>query len=203
MIINKRIIAVYTTPSIGVFVDVVSRVTWGVTFSGKHSTSEAYIDTMLDTSALKAETFTPLASVTPEMVLAWAEAKEGGQAFLDHIGSYHYENLALKDAQFDLVPATGFVTKSPSQVIAEFTAAIQQRLDDFARTRKYDGILSLASYATDPDPKFAAEGKYGVDARSATWAKSYEIMAAVQAGTRPMPTLEQILSELPALSWPA
>ncbi len=85
---------------------------------------------------------------------------------------------------------------------AEFTAAIQNRLDAFAKTRNYDNILSAATYVTSTVPKFAAEGQYAVESRDATWAKSYEIMGAVLAGTRPMPTLEEVLRELPALAWP-
>jgi hypothetical protein len=88
------------------------------------------------------------------------------------------------------------------QIIAALTAAIQKRLDDFARTRGYDGILSACTYATSTNAKFSAEGQYCVTARDATWAKCYEIMAAVQAGTRPMPTLETIMLELPVLAWP-
>ena len=81
--------------------------------------------------------------------------------------------------------------------------ATQQRLDDFARTRNYDGILSLCTYATSTVPKFAAEGQYGVEARDATWAKLYEMLAEVQAGTRPMPTgFADIEPELPVLQWP-
>jgi len=38
------------------------------------------------------------------------------------------------------------------QIVAQYTAAIQKRLDDFARTRDYDGILSAASYATSAVP---------------------------------------------------
>lgn len=79
----------------------------------------------------------------------------------------------------------------------------QARLDNFARTREYDGILSLCTYATSPSAKFAAEGQYGVEARDATWAKLYEILAEVQAGTRPMPSgYSAIEAELPALVWP-
>jgi hypothetical protein len=81
--------------------------------------------------------------------------------------------------------------------------ATQQRLDSFASSRNYDGILSLCTYATDPNPTFQGEGQYGVEARSATWAKLYDILAEVEAGTRPMPTgYEDIESELPALTWP-
>lgn len=79
----------------------------------------------------------------------------------------------------------------------------QAHLDTFARTRNYDGMLSLCTYATSTKPKFAAEGQYGVEARDATWAKLYEMIAEVQAGTRPIPSgFEDIEPELPALVWP-
>lgn len=89
-----------------------------------------------------------------------------------------------------------------AEIIAPYTAAIQKRLDDFARTRNYDGILSAATYATSAVAKFRAEGQYAVEARDATWAKGYEILAAVEAGTRTAPTLDELAAELPALAWP-
>lgn len=80
----------------------------------------------------------------------------------------------------------------------------QQRLDDFARTRNYDGILSLCTYAASTVPKFQAEGQHGVEARDATWAKLYEMLAEVEAGTRPIPGgYSDIEPELPVLQWPA
>jgi hypothetical protein len=86
---------------------------------------------------------------------------------------------------------------------AEIVEATQARLDDFARTRNYDGILSLCTYATDTNPKFAAEGQYGVSARSETWATLYTILAEVQAGARPVPTgFADIEPLLPVLVWP-
>ena len=88
------------------------------------------------------------------------------------------------------------------QIVAQYTAAVQKRLDDFARTRNYDNIMSAATYATSTVPKFKAEGQYCVEARDATWAKCYEVLAAVEAGSRPMPTLEELLAELPVLTWP-
>lgn len=81
--------------------------------------------------------------------------------------------------------------------------ATQQRLDDFARTRNYDGILSACTYATSAVPKFAAEGQYAVQARDATWATLYQFMADVQAGTQPVPTgFEGVEPLLPPLAWP-
>jgi hypothetical protein len=92
---------------------------------------------------------------------------------------------------------------TPESIIQSIVTATQKRLDDFARTRNYDGILSLCTYATSTVPKFQAEGQYGVTARDATWAQLYEIMAEVEAGIRPMPEgYSDIESELPVLAWP-
>lgn len=79
----------------------------------------------------------------------------------------------------------------------------QRRLDEFAQTRNYDGILSAASYATSLNERFQTEGQYCVDVRDLTWAKLYEILAEIQAGTRQAPnSFSDIESELPVLSWP-
>jgi hypothetical protein len=79
----------------------------------------------------------------------------------------------------------------------------QQRLDEFAQTRGYDGVLSLCTYASSANSKFQQEGQYGVEVRDATWAKLYEILAEVQEGTRPIPSsYADIENELPALVWP-
>jgi hypothetical protein len=79
----------------------------------------------------------------------------------------------------------------------------QQRLDDFARTRNYDGILSLCTYVTSTVTKFQIEGQYGVTGRDATWTKLYEILAEVETGVRPLPSgYADIENELPNLEWP-
>ena len=88
------------------------------------------------------------------------------------------------------------------QIIVQYDAAVQKRLDDFAKTRNYTNIMSAATYATSTVPKFKAEGQYCVEARDATWAKCYEVLAAAEAGSRPMPTLDELLAELPVLTWP-
>lgn len=83
-----------------------------------------------------------------------------------------------------------------------YTASIKNHLDAFAKTRRYDGILSACTYATSSVRKFSAEGQYAVEARDATWTKFYEILADVESGIRPTPHIEEIISELPELAWP-
>lgn len=91
----------------------------------------------------------------------------------------------------------------PDQLLAQIVQATQTRLDAFAQGRNYDGILSACSYATSTVPKFQAEGQYCVQARDATWAALYAILAQVQAGERPLPQgYADLEAQLPILAWP-
>lgn len=100
--------------------------------------------------------------------------------------------------------------KTPDELAADaqalqtsIVAATQERLDAFARTRNYDGILSACTYASSTVPKFAAEGQYCVNARDNTWATLYTLMADVQAGNWAMPTsFDDVEPLLPTLEWP-
>ena len=109
-----------------------------------------------------------------------------------------YDNQADEDA------AVAADTAAKNKAIQDaIVSATQLRLDTFAQTRNYMGILSAATYATSNVPRFQAEGEYCVNQRDATWAKLYEMLAEVQAGTRPMPTgYADIEAELPVLVWP-
>lgn len=108
------------------------------------------------------------------------------------------------EQDWDIIPASAEeAAQRKAALQASIVAATQARLDDFARTRGYDGILSACTYATSTVTKFQAEAQYCVQARDATWAKLYEMLAEVQAGTRPMPSgFEDIEAELPPLNWP-
>jgi len=92
--------------------------------------------------------------------------------------------------------------KTPEEILVEFVTKIQDRLDTFARTRSYDGILSACTYATSTNPRFASDGQYCMQVRDATWAKGYEVLNAVQSGQRGIPTWEEFEAELPVLQWP-
>ncbi|MBE0469608.1 MAG: hypothetical protein IBX55_08910 [Methyloprofundus sp.] len=83
-----------------------------------------------------------------------------------------------------------------------FETLIQQRLDDFARVRGFDNILSAASYATSTNAKFSADGLRCVQLRDDTWAAMYEILNDVNTGARPAPgSIDDIEDELPKLVW--
>ena len=88
------------------------------------------------------------------------------------------------------------------EIQAQYVIEVQRRLDLFAGTRGYDGMLSACTYAASTVPQFRAEGQYAVEARDAAWAKCYEVMALVMAGQMPLPSLDELFAMLPGLVWP-
>lgn len=80
------------------------------------------------------------------------------------------------------------------------TALVQAYLDRSAAEYGYDNIVSLCSYASSSDARFAQEGRAGSALRDAVWRRCHELLAEVEGGTRGMPTDEELLAELPSLS---
>lgn len=112
-----------------------------------------------------------------------------------------------EDAVFDLISREWKDPPEPPQpsvqeIIKQYTDAVQARLDSFARTRGYDSVLSCTSYANSTNPKFAAEAQYMIQARDNTWTTCYQILNEVMSGTREIPTLDELMNELPPLAWP-
>ena len=94
-------------------------------------------------------------------------------------------------------------TDAAEELQKEVTQATQKRLDDFARTKTYDSILSACTYATSAIPRLQTEGQYCVTARDNTWETLYTILEEVAAGTRALPSgYDEIEPLLPVLAWP-
>ena len=93
--------------------------------------------------------------------------------------------------------------REAERIRREIMDGVQRYLDDFARTKTYDSMLSACTYATSTVPQFAKEGQYCVEKRDECWAILARIEAEVLAGARPAPTgFNDIKDELPALEWP-
>lgn len=86
----------------------------------------------------------------------------------------------------------------------KMTNAVQDALDSFAKTRGYDGIMSACSYSNSTDAQFKLEADYCIVLRDTTWRMGYAILAEVKAGVRPIPSVEELIAELPTGSakWP-
>lgn len=108
----------------------------------------------------------------------------------------HWEVRAL-----DAATVAANRAAASAQLLASVQEHAQTLLDAFARERRYDGIVSLSSYATSKNPVHAAEAQRGVDLRDAVWSVLKRIEAEVLAGTRAMPSFTEAVAELPALTW--
>lgn len=109
---------------------------------------------------------------------------------------WQVEDLSITEVQDNL-------QKQALDIKRRIVQETQNRLDIFANSRNYDGILSACTYATSNIPKFAAEGQIAVNLRDATWAALYQILEEVQAGQREAPTgFSDIEPLLPPLEWP-
>ena len=100
-------------------------------------------------------------------------------------------------------PIAEYVDPVPTQdeIIQSFMDAIQATLDDAAKAKGYDDIVSACSYAGYPNV-FQSEAIAFGQWRANVWAYGYAELDKVMAGTRQVPTIPEILAELPALVLP-
>lgn len=103
------------------------------------------------------------------------------------------EFWATLGVTYEVIPPT------PEEVQTQLTRVVQAYLDSTAQKLGYDSCLSVCSYVDTGVTKFDEEGEAFRKWRSAVWAKGYEILDAVKAGTREIPTETELFAELPLL----
>jgi hypothetical protein len=86
----------------------------------------------------------------------------------------------------------------PQPTQATLAAAVQGHLDATARAKGYDSALSCVTYINSTVPQYKAEATAMRDWRDAVWLRCYEVLAEVQAGTRPVPTEAELIALLPS-----
>lgn len=87
--------------------------------------------------------------------------------------------------------------------VREFTAAVQNHLDLAAREWGYDSIISLCSYAADPNPVYSGEALAAVSWRGRVWQHCYDQLELIKTGQREEPeSVESFIAELPAIERP-
>lgn len=79
-----------------------------------------------------------------------------------------------------------------------YLTLIEDRLNSAAKAKGYDDIKSAALRAGYPGP-FHEEGVKYAEWMDGTYATCYAILAAVESGSRPVPTESELLDELPKL----
>ena len=88
------------------------------------------------------------------------------------------------------------------EIQAQLEQGIEAWMNTVVAERHYDSIdTCIARYTDSPNPKYAQEAKAVKDWNTLVWDKCWAILAEVKAGTRPIPTLEEVIAELPVLVW--
>lgn len=89
--------------------------------------------------------------------------------------------------------------ETPEQTKVRMARALQALLDSTAKAQDFDNIFTAVTYADEPVvARFQIQGAALRAWRSLVWAKGYEVMDAVLAGERPVPTEAELLAEMPA-----
>lgn len=86
--------------------------------------------------------------------------------------------------------------------LADYTAAIDARVESAARSRRYNSAAHMASYVSSTVPEWAAEAEAFVSWRDAVWTYALAQFAAVESGS-PAPTIPEIIASLPSPAWPS
>lgn len=114
---------------------------------------------------------------------------ENGNATIEDKGDY-YECVAIPPH----IPTAEEIQKM-------LTDGVQAYMDKKAQEHSYDNIHTACSYANSTDAIFAKEGKACLEWRDKVWRTCYDILAQVTSGAREVPTLEEVITELPAFNW--
>lgn len=85
--------------------------------------------------------------------------------------------------------------------VSDYIAAMEAHYDTKAQERRYDNRLTCALRAGYPGP-FQAEGQAFAVWMDTCNALGYQIMDEVLSGTRPVPTVAELIADLPVLEWP-
>lgn len=94
-----------------------------------------------------------------------------------------------------------YPVQSPEQIQQDIEAALNAHIDSVARAKGYDSRITATLRAGYPNP-WQAEGIAFGAWMDACYAKAFEIMTAVQAGTRAVPTEAELIAEMPQIVWP-
>ena len=88
-----------------------------------------------------------------------------------------------------------------AKIKATLLKAVDDYMDRTVQARGYDNIAKCVTYEGDIDPIFNREGTAAKQWRSRVYRTCYNILDGIEAGYRPVPTVEELIAELPKIEW--
>ena len=105
------------------------------------------------------------------------------------------------DEYYEVVEIHPYIP-TEKEIQEQLEQGIEAWMNTVVAARDYDSIdTCIARYTDSPNPKYAREAKAVKNWNTAVWDKCWDILAEVKEGKRPIPTLEEVIAELPKLDW--
>ena len=109
--------------------------------------------------------------------------------------------ISLVDGVWTIVAIPPHVP-TEKEIQEELERGIEAWMNTVVAERDYDSIdTCIARYTDSPNPKYAQEAKAVKDWNTLVWDKCWDILKEVKEGKRAIPTLEEVIAELPVLVW--
>ncbi len=138
----------------------------------------------------------------------WIVGGDESRAWSSAIGAYVAEYPADQVTRIpnetdltDVLRPYGLAPPAPT--IDDYKAAIQAHIDAVARAKDYDSAVSLAGYRGSMVTEYAADAEAFTAWRDPLWPFVFDVIAQVQAGAIPQPTIPELIAMLPAPPWPS
>lgn len=93
------------------------------------------------------------------------------------------------------------VEPTDEEVKNAIVVVVQELLDSVAQSRGYDNGFTCASYYNSSVSTFRDEAHAYVEWRDKVWQTCYALLDSYLAGDIPRPTVEDVMSKLPVISW--
>lgn len=93
------------------------------------------------------------------------------------------------------------VEPTDEEVKNTIVVVVQELLDSTAQSRGYDNGFTCASYYNSSISTFRDEAHAYVEWRDKVWQTCYALLDSYLAGDIPRPTVEDVMSKLPVISW--
>lgn len=137
----------------------------------------------------------------------WIVAGDESRAWSSERGAYvdtypddRLTRIASEQELSDVLRPYGLT--GPHVTEQDYAAAIQWHVDATAKSKGYADGVALAGYSTSTIPAWAAEAAAFIAWRDQVWIHAYTELAKVQGGQRATPTIDGLIAELPAITWP-
>lgn len=135
--------------------------------------------------------------VAGDISCAWSSADE---CYVTQWDQDRVTRIASEVELNDVLRPYGLTLPAPQE--SDFSAAIQAHIDATAKARGYADGVALAGYSTSTILSWVSEAQAFIAWRDAVWIYAYTELAKVQGGKRAVPTIAELIAELPPITWP-